>query len=54
MDMFYLLQKFQEFKKTFKGDPRKMIEEMMQNGRCTKEDYESALEKTKQFMNMFR
>lgn len=54
MDMFFLLQRFQDFRRTFQGDPQQMIKQMMDTGRISQNDYETAVEKAKQFMNMFR
>ena len=54
MDMFYLMQRLQDFKKAFKGDPKQMIDQMLKAGKISEEDYKAAEERTRQFMNMFR
>ena len=54
MDIFYILQRFQDFRKTFRGDPQQMIEQMMKAGKYSQDDYAAAEEKARQFMNMFR
>jgi len=54
MDMFYLLQRFQDFKNSFRGDPQQMIRQMMDSGRFSETDYNNAVEKANQFINMFQ
>lgn len=49
-----LLQQFNEFKRTFKGNPRDTINNMLNSGRFSNAQIEQAKSLAKQMMNMFR
>lgn len=39
-DIFSLISQFKEFRRTYKGDPRKAIEELVNSGKVSKEQLE--------------
>lgn len=47
-----LLQKIQQLK-SIGGDPNKQIQQMLNSGRITQEDYNKAVEKANQLRKMF-
>lgn len=49
-----LLQQFNEFKRTFKGNPRDAINNMLNSGRFSNAQIEQAKGLAKQMMNMFK
>lgn len=49
-----LLQQFNEFKRTFKGNPRDTINNMLNSGRFSNAQIEQAKSLAKQMMNMFK
>ena len=48
-----LLQKFQQFRKGFQGDPRQQIQQMMNSGKVSQEQYNRAVQMAQQFQKMF-
>ena len=38
----YLLQQFQQFRQNFQGDPQQKIQQMLQSGQITQEQYNNA------------
>ena len=48
-----ILQRFNEFKKTFQGDPRQQVQQLLDSGRVTKEQYDQAVQMANQFQRMF-
>ena len=49
-----LLQQFNDFKRTFKGNPRDTINNMLNSGRFSNAQIEQAKGLAKQMMNMFK
>ena len=49
-----LLQQFNEFKRTFKGNPRDAINNMLNSGRFSNAQIEQAKGLAKQMMSMFK
>lgn len=47
-----LLQQFTQFRNNFKGDPRQQIQQMMNSGRVTQEQYDQAVRMAQQFQRM--
>ena len=47
-------QRFQQFRQTFKGDPNQQIQQMMNSGRITQDQYNRAVQMANQFRGMFR
>ena len=48
-----LLQRFQQFKQGFQGDPQQMIQQMMNSGRINQNQYNQAVQMAQQFQKMF-
>ena len=48
-----LLQKFQQFRQGFQGDPQQMIQQMMNRGRINQNQYNQAVQMAQQFQKMF-
>ena len=42
-NMLGMLQRFQQFKNTFKGDPRQQIQQMLNSGQISQEQYNNAV-----------
>ena len=47
-----LVQKFQQFKTSFQGDPKAEIEKMLQSGALTQEQLNQAQAMARQFQNL--
>lgn len=43
-----LLQRFQQFRNSFKGDPRQQIQQMLNSGRITQAQYDQAVKTANQ------
>ena len=52
MNPNYLLQQFMQFRSNFKGDPKQQIQQMMNSGRITQEQYNQAVRTAQQFQRM--
>lgn len=51
--MLGMMQKFQEFKDNFKGNPEDIAKEMIQSGKLNQDQVEQLTQMTNQFVNMF-
>lgn len=49
-----ILQRFQQFKNTFKGDPRQQIQELLNSGKISQNDYNNAVNMANQIMKMMK
>lgn len=49
---FGLIQKFQQFKKNFKGDPKQQIQELLNSGKMTQEQLEEYMQMARQFQGL--
>lgn len=49
-----LIQQFQQFKSNFKGDPRQQIQQMLNSGRISQEDYNKAVQMANTFQRMLK
>ena len=47
-----LLQQFQQFAQNFKGDPRQQIQQMLNSGRISQQQYNDAVQKAQQLQRM--
>ena len=47
-----LVQKFQQFKTSFQGDPKSEVEKMLQSGALTQEQLNRAQAMARQFQNL--
>ena len=47
-----IMQRFQQFAQMFRGDPRQQIQQMMQTGRISQDQYNRAVQMAQQFRGM--
>ena len=47
-----MMQRFQQFRQSFQGDPRQQIQQMMNSGKVSQSDYNSAYQMAQQFQRM--
>lgn len=47
-----ILQQFNRFKSNFRGDPREQIQQMLNSGKITQEQYNQAVQKANMLKNM--
>lgn len=52
-NMHQMMQQFNQFRKTFTGDPKKKVMEMLQNGSITQDQLNAAQQMARQFQQMF-
>lgn len=48
-----IMQKFQQFQRMFKGDPKQQVQQMLNSGRVSQQQYNNAVQMANQFMKMF-
>lgn len=48
-----MLKRFNEFKKNFSGDPQQQIQQMLNSGRITQQQYNAAVQKANMLRSMF-
>ena len=51
-NMQALMQRFQQFRQTFRGDPRQQVQQLMNSGKFTQEQYNQAVQQANEFMKM--
>ena len=47
-----LIQQFVKFRNNFKGDPREQIQQMLNSGRISQQQYDQAVRMAQQFQKM--
>lgn len=47
-----LLQRFQQFKQSFHGDPRQQVQQLLNSGKVSQEQYNKAVQMAQQFQQM--
>lgn len=52
-NMQMMMQKFQQFQQTFKGNANQQIQQMMNSGKVNQQMYNQAIQSAQQFMKMF-
>ena len=50
--MQMMAQRFQQFQQMFKGDPRQQIQQMMNSGKISQQQYNQAVQMAQQFQRM--
>ena len=50
--MSVFMQKFQQFRQSFSGDPQEQIQKMMNAGKISQQDYNNAYQTAQQMMRM--
>lgn len=53
-NMNQMVQQFQQFKNTLKGNPKDMVQQMMNNGKITQADLNRAQAFANQFRNILK
>lgn len=49
-----MMKQFQQFRQTFKGDPRQQVQQLLNSGRVTQEDYNRAVQMANQLKQFLR
>ena len=52
MPMNGIMQRFQQFQQSFRGDPRQQVQQMLNSGRISQEQYNNAVQIANQFARM--
>lgn len=47
-----LMQRFQQFRQTFQGDPRQQVQNLLNSGRVSQQQYNHAVQMAQQFQRM--
>lgn len=47
-----LIQQFNQFKQTFKGDPKEQVQRMLNSGQITQDQYNKAVQMAQAFQQM--
>ena len=47
------MSKFQQFRQNFKGNPQEQVQQMLNSGRVSQEQYNRAVQMAQQFHRMF-
>lgn len=47
-----LLQRFQQFQQMFRGDPRQQVQQLLNSGKVTQQQYNSAVQMAQQLQRM--
>ena len=50
--MAQMIQQFQRFRQTFKGDPRQQVQQMLNSGQVTQAQYDNAVKMANQFQQI--
>ena len=50
--MATMLQRFQQFQQTFKGDPRQQVQNLLNSGKVSQSDYNRAVQMAQQLQRM--
>lgn len=53
-NMQNLVQQFQQFRNSFRGDPRQQIQQMLNSGRVSQEQYNNAMRMAQQMQNLLK
>lgn len=51
-NMLQLMQQFQQFRQNFKGNPQQQIQQMLQSGRISQSQYNSAVQTAQQLQQL--
>ena len=50
--MNQLMQKFNQFRQTFRGDPRQQVQQLLNSGKISQEQYNQAVQQVQQLQKM--
>lgn len=48
-----MLQRFQQFRANFRGNPQEQVQQLLNSGRVTQAQYDRAVQMAQQFQRMF-
>lgn len=48
-----MLMQFMNFRNSFRGNPQQMVQQMLQSGQVTPQQYQNAVQMVQQFSGMF-
>lgn len=48
-----MLQRFQQFRQNFKGDPQQQIQQLLNSGKVSQQQYNQAVQMAQQFQRLF-
>lgn len=51
-NMGQMIQQFNQFRQSFKGNPQQVVQQMLNNGQITQEQMNQAMQAAKQFQQM--
>ena len=49
-----MLMQFMQFRNSFRGDPQQMVQQMLNSGQISQQQYQNAVQMANQFSQMFR
>lgn len=52
LPMNNMFQRFQQFRQMFRGDPRQQVQQLMNSGRVSQDQYNQAVQMAQQFAQM--
>ena len=50
--MQQMLERFRQFQQSYRGDPRQQIQQLLDSGRVTQQQYDRAVQMAQQFQRM--
>ena len=50
--MAQMIQRFQQFRQAFSGDPRQQVQQLLNSGRVTQQQYDNAVQMANQLQRM--
>lgn len=53
-NMLNLIQRFQEFRNNFRGDPQQMVQQMLQSGKVSQGQYNQAVQMANQLRGILK
>ena len=51
-NMAGMVQQFEQFKKAFQGNPQQQVQELLNSGKITQQQYDQAVQQAKAFQKM--
>lgn len=48
-----MLQRFQQFRQNFRGNPQEQVQQLLNSGRVSQQQYNQAVQMAQQFQRMF-
>lgn len=51
-NMMQMIQRFQQFQQSFRGDPRQQIQQLLNSGRVSQQQYDQAVQTANQLRRM--